>query len=467
MVQEREGRWNRAALGGFVAVVLWLIVIYGPGIGHGFVKDDVAWVAANRVTSLAEARALLLRSNGFYRPIVAASFAVDRAIYGIEPLGYGITNLLLLIASAAALAWAARGVGLSAIGAIIAAAVWAFNFHGIHMAVLWLSGRTELWLVLCAFLSAGALARRWPILTGIAALAAMLAKEEAVMLPAMLAGWAIVLADGSGSARDRLRAAVRQTWVAWLALAIYFVLRSHTGAYTPSTSPWFYQFTFDPFRVVTNAGEYLDRACTFSLLAAALCALLAWRRPTWTPMVRRCTLLALLWLIGGYALTVFLPVRSSLYACLPSGGMAILSALLIVTLWESIQVPAQRRRVLAAVVVPVLLLPVYWSRNERWVELADLGGDVFATVRQILREQPDVRQLVFEDDRDTRRSLLNTYGALLPPAVTLAAGRAIPVWLDPPPDDWRGSDLVNPAESTPVGPMAVVRLRQDRLERVR
>jgi len=63
--------------------------------------------------------------------------------------------------------------------------------------------------------------------------------------------------------------------------------------------------------------------------------------------------------------------------------------------------------------------------------------------------------------------LLNTYGALLPPAVALAAGRAIPVWLDPPPDDWRGSDLVNPAESKPVEPIAVVRLRQDRLSRVR
>src|SRR4051794_26638572 len=105
-------------VGGFVAVILWLIVIYGPGIGHGFVKDDVAWVAANRLTSLQDARALALRSNGFYRPLVAASFAIDRAIYGVEPFGYGVTNLLLLIASAAALAWAARGIGLSAAAAV-------------------------------------------------------------------------------------------------------------------------------------------------------------------------------------------------------------------------------------------------------------------------------------------------------------------------------------------------------------
>src|SRR5262245_16384046 len=197
----RVGSDRRAALAGFAAVVVMLIVIYGPGIGHGFVKDDVAWVAANRIGSFADLRALAARSNGFYRPLVAASFAIDRATHGIAPFGYGVTNLLLLIAAAAALAWTARGLGLSALAAVVAAAVWAFNFHGIHMAVLWLSGRTELWLVLGAFLSAGAVARRRPILTAVTAFAAMLAKEEAVMLPVMLAGWAFILQDGQARAR--------------------------------------------------------------------------------------------------------------------------------------------------------------------------------------------------------------------------------------------------------------------------
>jgi hypothetical protein len=449
---------------GFAAIVLGLLVIYGPGIGHGFVKDDVAWVAANHVGSLQDAWALALRSNGFYRPLVAASFAVDRAIYGIEPFGYGVTNLLLLIASAAALGWAARGVGLSAAAATIATAIWVFNFHGIHMAVLWLSGRTELWLVLCAFLSAGAVARRRPILAGIAAFAAMLSKEEAVMLPAMLAGWAIVLAECRSGARpiDRTWAAVRRTWLAWIALGIYLLLRARTGAYTPATSPWFYQFTFDPFRVVTNAAEYLDRACTFSGLTVVIGMALAWNRPGWTPAIRRLALLALIWLIGGYALTVFLPVRSSLYACLPSAGVAMLAATLIESVSTRVS-PVARRRMLVAAAIPLLLLPVYWSRNERWVELADLGGETFAMVRQIARDTPDVQQIVFKDDRDTRRSLLNTYGALLPPAVTLAAGRAIPVWLDPPPDDWRGSELVQPAAGARL---ATVQLRDDRLVRL-
>ncbi len=449
--------------------MLLLVVIYGPGIGHGFVKDDVAWIAANQVSSLHDVRELAKRSNGFYRPLVAASFAVDRAVYGIEPFGYGVTNLLLLIGSAAALVWMSRGVGLAAGAAVVAAAIWALNFNGIHMAVLWLSGRTALWLTMWAFVSAGALARQRPMVAGVAALGAMLAKEEAVMLPLMLAGWGWVLNAGSvdsvGSAvavRDRVRATVRLTWPAWIALAVYFALRSQTAAYTPVNSPWFYSFTFDPLHLLTNAGEYLDRACTFSAIILALLTALAWRLPAFAARERRLAMLGAIWLVGGYAITFFLPVRSSLYACLPSAGAAIFTAGLIETLW--VPQRQRQRRMLAALAMPILLLPVYWSRNERWVELADLGADTFTIVRHSLRDTPGLAQFVFDDDRGTRRSIQNTYGELLPTAVTLAAGREIPVWLNPPPDDWRGTALVPPpADPRGVGRIA---LRDGRLVRL-
>jgi len=76
-----------------IGLAALLIAIYGPGIGKGFVKDDVVWVGANRVASWSDARALLLRTDGFYRPVVGATFALDRAVYGLEPFGFGITNL--------------------------------------------------------------------------------------------------------------------------------------------------------------------------------------------------------------------------------------------------------------------------------------------------------------------------------------------------------------------------------------
>ena len=73
--------------------------------------------------------------------------------------------------------------------------------------------------------------------------------------------------------------------------------------------------------------------------------------------------------------------------------------------------------VVAAVALPLLLLPVYWIRNVRWTEIAELSTDTFAVIRRVARERPDVGLLVFRDDTSTRRSFANTYDALLPVAV--------------------------------------------------
>jgi hypothetical protein len=410
------------------ALLVLLAAIYGPGVGHGFVKDDVVWVEANDVSfsSWEDLKALAFRTHGFYRPLVSASFAVDRALYDLWPVGYGITNLCLLGLSTLALAWVATGLGLSRPAAIAAAGIWALNFHGINMAVLWLSGRTALWLVLCALLAAGLFVRKRWALAGVAVLFAAFSKEEAVMLPVIFAGWTIIL-HGRG-----VREVVRATWAAWVAVAIYLALRSSTNAMTPSTSPSFYSFTFAPLDVVKNVLEYLDRAATFSTVVLLLACLVAWRLPDVTARTRRLAVAGAIWFAGAYALTVFLPVRSSLYACLPSVGAALIIGSLLQDLWSArgVDVAHRRRLIAAAIVTPLVLLPVYWARNTRWVEIADLSRETFALLDAT--EGRTASSIVFEDDRATRRSFANTYGNLLPVAVKLATGRDIPVAIEPP-----------------------------------
>ena len=78
--------------------------------------------------------------------------------------------------------------------------MWALNFHAVNMAVLWLSGRTALCVVIAALLAAAAVVKGQPIAAGVAALLAMFAKEEAVMLPFILSGWAWVLAGANATA---------------------------------------------------------------------------------------------------------------------------------------------------------------------------------------------------------------------------------------------------------------------------
>jgi|RhiMethySRZTD1v2_1073278.scaffolds.fasta_scaffold01654_15 hypothetical protein len=410
-----------------------LIAIYGPGIGKGFVKDDVVWVGANHVTSWSDVRALLVRTDGFYRPIVGLTFALDRAVYGLEPFGFGVTNLCLLFLGASALAYLGTTLGLRTEMAIAAAGVWALNFHAVNMAVLWLSGRTALCVAIAALLAAASVVSRRPIAAGVAALVAMLAKEEAVMLPFILSGWAWVLvaerAEWHARAAPKPAAkageVLRLTWATWVALAVYLAVRAQTTAMTPMTATAPYRFVLAPGGLAGNALEYLDRSCTFSAIVLVIAHVIAWRRPVMTASIRRVLLLGAIWFVGTFALTIFVPNRSSLYALLPSAAPALITAFLLQQLWDSTSLIAHRRLVAGAVILPVLLLPVYWSRNVRWVEIAELSSDTFAVVRRVVRERPDVDRLRFRDDRSSRRSFADTYDQLLPDAVRLAAGRDI------------------------------------------
>ena len=418
------------AAAGLLAI---LIAIYGPGIGKGFVKDDVVWVGNNHVTSWADVRALLVRTDGFYRPLVAATFAIDRAIYGVEPFGFGVTNLLLLLLGAAALAYLGTTLGLRTTTAVIAAGVWALNFHAVNMAVLWLSGRTALCVVIAALLAAAFVVRRQPIAAGVAALLAMLAKEEAVMLPVILAGWAWFLARADRErGPGRLGDVVRLAWPTWVALAIYFALRAQTTAMTPMTATASYRFVLAPGALVANALEYLDRACTFSVIVVIVAHLIAWRRPALTTGVKRMLILGAIWFVGSFALTIFVPNRSSLYALLPSVAPALIAGFLLQHLWDQSTTRHRRRLVAAAVTLPVLLLPIYWTRNVRWTEIAELSSDTFAVVRRVVQERPDVDLLIFRDEGSTRRSFAATYDQLLPEAVRLAAGRDMRAQLETP-----------------------------------
>jgi hypothetical protein len=217
---------------------------------------------------------------------------------------------------------------------------------------------------------------------------------------------------------------------------------------TPMTASDPYRFVLSPGALAGNALEYLDRSCTFSLLVLVLAHLIAWQRPALTSALRRVLVLAGFWFTGTFALTVFVPNRSSLYALLPSVAPALVIGFMLQQLWDGKRF-AHRRLVAAGMILPVLLLPVYWSRNVRWIEIAELSSDTFAAIRRVMRERPDVDRILFRDDESTRRSFASAYDDLLPVAVRLAAGREM------------RAEIVGP--STERGNAVVIALRGHRV----
>lgn len=423
---QTSDRWS-------LPVSAWLLVCFGlaylPDVGHGFISDDFSWILHSTVRSASDLwRPLLETPMGFYRPLVSWSFAANRAIAGLSPLGYALVNLMIVCGTAASIVALSRTLGFTRIEGLFAASVWTFNLHGVGMAVTWISGRTSLLATLFAVLAATASTRGQRFVAGGFTLAALLSKEEPVLLPLVLGLWIAIdrWRDGVPVLRA-LAAAVRHAWPSGAALVAYLVVRSNTAALTPSTAPTYYALSASPAVLVPNVLEYADRSLTFAAAVLLLGLLLLVRRiPSagwFGEPERRVALYGVIWLVLTHALTVLVPVRSDLYACLPSVGAALMAMAAGRSLWR--QVPASRQRWAAAVTLalPLLLVPVYWGRNVFARNDAELSTRVLARVFEVLRDRGDLTRVEIYQHAGERPSIGAALGGGLGPALELATGR--------------------------------------------
>ena len=430
-----------------VACILLVAVglVYFPAVGHGFVKDDFGWIGRSRIGSVSDfVRLMDTAPTGFFRPIISLSFGINRWVCGFVPLCYGLTNVVLAIGCAGAIFLLGRALLLPDGAAILASALWIFNWHGVNMAVLWISGRTALVVVLFATLATCAFVKQRVWSAVLLTLAAMLSKEEAVLLPLILITWFVAERSTQG---PLLLSRLFQFAIGSVAAeALYFVLRAHSGAFTPTTAPQFYQLSFTASRLASNAPAYLDRSAAFSafvmLLWLAICRP---RRTTLRPSSWRVIRFGVLWWCGTLAVTVFLPVRSSLYACLPSVGIALSAAAVVSGTWPSISRHRQRRAIAAGLVLPFLLWPVYYTRNLPSVREAELSTQTINALDRIAVERGGGTVVLLRDDRSHKPSLDNSFGTLFQEAADLMVTPHVRVWIDPPPIDAALAGLIQPS----------------------
>jgi hypothetical protein len=329
----------------------------------------------------------------------------------------------------------ARALSIRAGAALFSAAVWIFNWHGINMAVLWISGRTALIFTLAATLGAVALIARRSFL-GVGLIScAMFSKEEGVLLPVILGAWLFIDARIK---RDWItfRAMVPAVMCLFAADALYLLLRSQSGALTPATAPDYYRFTFTAARLASNLPEYLDRSATFA--AAALLVFVIVGKPRWravSPAPASTLWLGAVWWVGGFAITVFLPGRSSLYALFPSVGVALIAGAFTSIAWDGVAESRKRRLVVAGLTLPFLLWPVYYSRNRPAVREAELSQRTLAELERIATARGAGTSVLLEDDLSERPSLQNSFDRGIQLAADLVVFPRIRVWIPPPPED--------------------------------
>ncbi len=236
-----------------------------------------------------------------------------------------------------------------------------------------------------------------------------------------------------------VRPASRRRWVPWsigslVVLAGYLALRSMTDAYVPATAPAHYALTFSPGVVLDNAMKSFDRAAAFAIGMTLLATILL-ARPAWAQLRTRWRLLAfgIAWTAAGYSITVFLPVRSELYACFPSIGTALIAGVIVEGAWRRAAEQQRRRALVAAVVVPLLLWPVAHARTQRWAGLATLSTKTIDSIDRVV-EETGVQVLSIEDGSDGRSNLRSAFGNEIERAMRLVRGRTLEIELREPGD---------------------------------
>ena len=253
----RRSGWLLPLLAAALGCVAYLNALDNP-----FVYDDHDTILSNRsLADLSNLRFILVYSP--FRPLVNASYAMDRWMWDFRPFGYHLTNLVLhALAVVLLYTWIRRilaDVGPEAdsrLPAFAGAAV--FAVHPIQTeAVAYVSGRSEVmsavWFIAALLLARGAITSRsaaraaLSLACGILALAS---KETALALPVVLLAYDWLLRPGTDEGRRR------RLWAFLIPLLTLFAI---AGAYR-----------FLAIKVVTNG-------FTVPILNALTQAIVIWR----------------------------------------------------------------------------------------------------------------------------------------------------------------------------------------------
>ena len=186
-----------SSVGWQVAALLLLVALpYVGGLRHGFVYDDHGSIEENRfLQNSANVKQVLtlkvLRDKYVLdgqRPTVILSYFLDRAVWGLRPFGYHLTNLALHLGVVLSLFFLLRLLQSSTLPFF---ASLLFGLHPILSEVVQCPAfREDLLLGLFGILFLAANFARGPVLPvllqGLALALALGSKESAVILPALL-----------------------------------------------------------------------------------------------------------------------------------------------------------------------------------------------------------------------------------------------------------------------------------------
>jgi protein O-mannosyl-transferase len=212
-----------------LVIAVIVAAVFANTMSHTFVWDDTTIIARNPLlASLANIPKFFLMEDvadgttGYYRPVTYISFALDHALWGGNPLGFNITNLLLHIAVALLLYRVVARLFHKTDLALTSAAIFALHPITVETVNFHAGGRNTLLCACFALLSLLCFMKRKDIPAVACFAAAVFSKEFALLQPAVFLLYEITIS------KEKIR------WTRYLPFALvaagYLALRSQVVA---------------------------------------------------------------------------------------------------------------------------------------------------------------------------------------------------------------------------------------------
>lgn len=256
-LQHLLSRWYNKHPHFFNSLLIAVLVLstFGNSLEYVFVWDDLNLIVNNPniksssgVSQLLSQSFLTIGNNTddptrrFYRPLISLSYALDYAIWGLNPGGYHLTNLICHAITSILAYFLVLVLSRRRTVALLTAAL--FLLHPTHVEnVCWISGRTDVicgafyFLSLLTFIRMMGSQKRNPLLllvTMVAYLVALSCKETAITLPVVALTSYVCLADRM----QRPRIMILSEGMFILVTIVYFLLRSYILGEAIAPAAW-------------------------------------------------------------------------------------------------------------------------------------------------------------------------------------------------------------------------------------
>lgn len=405
---------SRLAWAGIIGAALaWLFTLPVYFIGDDFThlgtSESLSW------STILET--FITGENGtFLRPVGYLSIFLDHMIWGFDPIGYHITNLLIHFSSVLGSFFLLRELGLSKYRSLMAAGLFAAMPIQVE-AVTWMGARFDLlalslslWSAVCYFVSR----RSGNVVLYIASLflfvLAVLSKESAYILPCL-----ILAAEFLISRSINWRVAIYFALAALLAVYRWMVLGG-VGGYSTNGQESFRDIKLKTLEGLLLRGPaqllfglnwsqppniVLILLCSLTIGSILLTAILCCRT---SAQDRKFVLFGLAWMFLAmlpvhFLLLVRADINSSRVLYMPSIGMAIVLSQLVANVG-----PTFRRNALWIMLIVLFDLAVI-NNLRAWHWTGDLTKGVFPQIQERFPDPPPHTTFVIRNMPTTDRGV--------------------------------------------------------------